>query len=168
MELKNYVRDVIDFPTPWINFKDITPLLQSPEAFQKTVNDFSQFLNNVDAIVWLDARWFIFAWALAYKLGKPLIIIRKKGKLPHKTVSVDYELEYWKNTFDIHIDAIQPWQKIAIIDDVLATGGTAIAACHLVEKLGWEVDSINFLIDLTFLNWWKKLHKYKINSLLKY
>jgi len=168
MELKNYIRDVENFPIDWIIFKDITPLLQNVEAFNETIERFSKFISDSDVIVWLDARWFLFAGALSYKLNKPLVIVRKSGKLPYETISVDYELEYWKNTFDIHIDAIKPWQKVAIIDDLLATWWTALAACQLVEKLGWIVDSVNFVVDLTFLDWKKKLNNYKINSILEY
>lgn len=168
MDLKNYIRDVENFPIEWIIFKDITPLLQNPEAFNETIERLSVFVKDCDVIVWLDARWFLFAWALSYKLNKPLVIVRKSGKLPYETISVDYELEYGKNTFDMHIDAIKPWQKIAIIDDLLATWWTALAACQLVEKLGWIVDSINFVVDLTFLDWKKKLENYKINSILEY
>jgi adenine phosphoribosyltransferase len=105
---------------------------------------------------------------LSYKLGKPLVIVRKAWKLPYKTISVDYELEYWKNTFEMHIDSIKTWDKVAIIDDLLATWWTALWACELVEKLGWIVESVNFVVDLTFLNWKEKLKKYKINSLVEY
>ena len=125
-------------------------------------------MDNVDVIVWLDARWFIFGWALAYKLNKPFVIVRKAWKLPHKTISVDYELEYWKNTFELHIDAFKKGDKIAIIDDLLATWWTAMAACQLVEKLWWEVDSVNFVINLPFLEWENILKKYEINSLVSY
>lgn len=168
MELKNYIRDVENFPIEWIIFKDITPLLQNPDAFNETIERFSKLILDVDVIIWLDARWFLFAWALAYKLNKPLVIVRKTWKLPYETISVNYELEYWKNTFDLHIDAIKSWQKVAIIDDLLATWWTAYAACQLVEKLGWIVDSVNFVVDLTFLNWKGKLKNYKINSILEY
>ena len=168
MELKNYIRDVENFPIDWIIFKDITPILQNSEAFNETIERLSVFVKKCDVIVWLDARWFLFAWALAYKLNKPLIIVRKSGKLPYETISVDYELEYWKSSFDIHIDAIKPWQKVAIIDDLLATWWTALAACQLVEKLGWIVESVNFVVDLTFLDWKEKLKNYKINSILEY
>ncbi len=168
MELKNYIRDVENFPIEWIVFKDITPLLQNPVAFNETIERFSKLISDADVIVWLDARGFLFAGALSYKLNKPLVIVRKSWKLPYKTISVDYELEYWKNTFDLHIDSIKSWQKVAIIDDLLATWWTALAACQLVEKLGWIVDSVNFVVDLTFLDWKKKLKNYKINSILEY
>ncbi len=166
MELKNYIRDIKDFPIEWIIFKDITPLLQNTIAFNEVIERFSEFIKEADVIIGLDARWFLFAWALSYKLSKPLSIVRKKWKLPYNTVSVDYELEYWKNTFDIHIDAINPWDKVVIIDDLLATWWTALAACQLVEKLWGIVQSINVVIDLKLLNKKNELKNYKINSIL--
>lgn len=168
MNFKEHIRNVKDFPKEGIDFKDITTLLQNPEVFKNAIDKISELINDADIIVWLDARWFLFAWALSYKLQKPLVIVRKKWKLPYKTISVDYELEYGKNTFDLHIDSIKPWDKVAIIDDLLATGGTALAACQLVEKLGWSVHSLNFIVDLTFLNWKEKLQWYQINSLCEY
>lgn len=168
MDYKKYIRDVIDFPQVWINFKDITPLLQNPEIFSQIIDDFAENIKDVDVIVWLDARWFIFGWALAYKLNKPFVIIRKKWKLPHKTISVSYELEYWKSTFELHEDALQIWDRIAIIDDLLATWWTAKAACQLVEKLWWIVDSVNFVINLPFLDWENILKDYKLNYLVSY
>lgn len=168
MDFKQYIREVKDFPKEGIDFKDITTLMQDPKVFKEVINVLAQFVKDADVIVWLDARWFLFAWALAYKLEKPLVIVRKKWKLPYKTISVDYELEYWKNTFDLHIDAIKPNQKVAIIDDLLATGGTALAACQLVEQLWWVIQSLNFIIDLTFLDWKHKLKWYNINSICEY
>ncbi|MDP2090220.1 MAG: adenine phosphoribosyltransferase [Candidatus Gracilibacteria bacterium] len=168
MQLTDYIRDVKDFPIEGIVFKDITPLLQNPIAFNETIDRFSQLIKDADVIIGLDARGFLFAGALSYKLSKPLSIVRKKGKLPYDTISVDYELEYANNTFDIHIDAINPGDKVAIIDDLLATGGTALAACQLVEKLGGIVESINVVIDLTFLNGKEKLKNYKVNSIIEF
>jgi adenine phosphoribosyltransferase len=168
MNYKKYIREIIDFPQKWINFKDITPLLQNPEIFKKIIDDFSENIKWVDVIVWLDARWFIFGWALAYKLNKPFVIVRKNWKLPYETVSVEYELEYWKNIFELHTDSIKKWDTVAIIDDLLATWWTAKAACELVEKLWWKIDSLNFVINLSFLPWEKILKDYKINSLVNY
>lgn len=168
MNISQYIRDVENFPIEWITFKDITPLLQNPEAFEYTINQLSEKIIDADVIIWLDARGFLFAGALAHKLSKPLNVVRKAWKLPYKTISIDYELEYWKNTFELNIDAIKPWQKVAIIDDLLATGWTARAACDLVEKLWWIVHSINFVIELDFLEWRSKLSNYTINSLLNY
>jgi len=168
MNYKEYIREVQNFPIVWVDFKDITPLLQNPKVFSKAIDELSLYIWDADVILWLDARWFIFAWALAHKLNKPLIIIRKSWKLPFDTFSVDYDLEYWKNTFEIHIDSIKKWQKIAIVDDLLATWWTAKAACDLVEKSGWIIDSINFLIDLKFLDGNKLFNWYNINHLVEY
>lgn len=168
MDFKKYIREVKDFPKTGIDFKDITTLLLEPEVYAQLIDQLAEFVKDADVIIGLDARGFLFAGALSYKLKKPLVIIRKKGKLPYKTISVDYELEYGSNTFDLHIDAVKPGQKVAIIDDLLATGGTALAACQLVEKLGWEVHSLNFIIDLTFLDGKHKLKGYPINSICEY
>lgn len=168
MDFKKYIREVKDFPKTGIDFKDITTLLLEPEIYAQLIDQLAEFVKDADVIIGLDARGFLFAGALSYKLKKPLVIIRKKGKLPYKTISVDYELEYGSNTFDLHIDAVKPGQKVAIIDDLLATGWTALAACQLVEKLGWEVHSLNFIIDLTFLDGKHKLKGYPINSICEY
>lgn len=168
MNLENYIRTIPDFPIQWISFKDITPLLSDKDAFNYAIDEFSKYLNWIDKIVALDARWFIFWWALSYKLWIPFIPIRKKGKLPYDTISIEYELEYWKNCFEIHKDSILPWEKIAIIDDLLATWWTAKASVELIEKLWGIVNSLNFVCDLTFLDWRNKLEWYKINSLIKY
>lgn len=168
MNLDKYIRDIPNFPIEWVTFKDISPLLWDPIAFKESINQLAIFLEWADCVVWLDARWFIFWGALAYKLGIPFIPIRKAGKLPFDTISIDYELEYWKNIFEIHTDAIKKWDNVSIVDDLLATGWTALAATQLVEKLWGNIHSVNFVIDLTFLEWAKKLDGYNINSLLKY
>lgn len=168
MNLYTYIRDIKDFPIEGITFKDIAPLLSSPEAFTESIEQLSYYLTWATHIVWLDARGFIFGGALSYKLGIPFIPIRKAGKLPYETISVDYQLEYGNNTFEIHKDALENWNSVAIVDDLLATGWTALAAIQLVEKLWANVHSLNFVIDLTSLNGSKKLSKYNINSLLKY
>lgn len=168
MDLEKYIRDVPDFPQEWIMFKDITPLLSSPEAFSHAIDIFSQHMQWVDVIVWLDARGFIFWWALAYKLGIPFVPVRKKWKLPYKTITQSYSLEYGENTFQVHEDAINPWQQVAMIDDLLATWGSMRAACNLVEQLGGQIHSINFLVELSFLDWQKQLEWYKKNSLIAY
>lgn len=168
MNLDNYIRDIPNFPIEWVMFKDISPLLSDPVAFKESIDRLAEFLEWADCVVGLDARGFIFGWALALKLNIPFIPIRKAGKLPYETISVDYELEYWKNTFEIHTDAIKKWEKVAIVDDLLATGWTALAATQLVEKLWGDIHSVNFVIDLTFLEWSKKLNQYKVNSLLEY
>lgn len=168
MELKNYIRDVVDFPQKWVIFKDITPLLASPEAFSFVIEDMAKNLVDIDVIVGLDARGFIFASALSYALEKPLVLIRKTSKLPHETITEKYSLEYGEASFDIHKDSIKLWQKVAIVDDVLATWGTMWAAIKLVERLGGKVDSLNFLMELSFLDGKKNISSYSINSLIQY
>ena len=168
MNLEHFIRDIPDFPKKGIIFKDISPLLSSPSAFQESIDLLAKNISQADIIVWLDARGFIFWWALAYKLWIPFVPVRKKWKLPYDTISIDYDLEYGKNTFEIHTDSIKQWQKVVIVDDLLATGWTALAACKLVENLWWIVESIEFVIELSFLQGSEKLQGYKINSLLKY
>lgn len=122
MNYKQHIRDVLDFPKQGVNFKDITTLIQKPDVFQSCIDELALLVQDADVILGLDARGFLFAGALAYKLNKPLIIVRKAGKLPYKTISIDYELEYGTNTFELNIDAIKSGEKVAIIDDLLATG----------------------------------------------
>ncbi len=168
MNIKDYIRDIPDFPKQGIIFKDISPLLWNPEAFNKAIDLLSEKAKDADKIIGLDARGFIFAWAIAYKLNKPLIIIRKSGKLPGDVITDFYSLEYWEASFDLQKDAINSWDKIAIIDDLLATWGTAKAACRLVEQLWGEINSINFITNLSFLNWTELLKNYKLNYLIEY
>lgn len=168
MKLRNYIADVPDFPEPWILFRDITPLLSSPEAFSYCIKILSENLKNADVILGLDARGFIFASAVALRLKKPLILVRKSGKLPRETFSESYTLEYGKNTFEIHKDSISSWQKVALIDDLLATGGSMSAACNLVKKSWGEIHSVNFVIELAFLEWAKLLETYERRSLIVY
>lgn len=168
MDLNYYIRDIKDFPKKWIVFKDITPLLSDVDAFNHSIELLAKNISWADLIVWIDARWFIFAWALAYKLWLPFVPVRKSWKLPYETISINYDLEYWSNILEIHKDAIEKWQKVAIIDDLLATWGTAKASIELVEKLWWIIHSVNFIVNLTFLSWENKLNWYKINSLLNY
>jgi len=168
MNINEYIRDIPDFPEEWIMFKDITPLLGNPKAFQKTINVMAEAISDCDVIVSLDARGFIFASALAYKLGKPLQIIRKKWKLPAETISQGYDLEYGKNVLEIHRDAIKEGQKVVMVDDVLATGGTMKAACQLVEWLWGVIEKNIFLMKLNFLEWENVLQEYTNISLLEY
>lgn len=167
-KLKKFIRDVPDFPKEWILFKDITPLLENQDAFAETVDIMAELVKDCDKIVGLDARWFLFAAAIAYKLKKPLVIVRKKWKLPYKTKDINYSLEYGEASFSIHVDSVKENEKIAIIDDLLATGGTMKAAVDLVESLGWKIHSLNFLIELKELNWMEKIKDYKINTLFNY
>ena len=170
MDLKSKIREIPDWPEKGVNFKDITPLLQDKEAFKFAIDKMSEsFLENrPEIIVGIDARGFILASAMAYKLNTGLAIIRKKGKLPHKTICQEYKLEYATNTIEMHEDAIQKGQKVLIVDDVLATGGTMEATCQMVEKLGGQIIGISFLIELDFLKGKEKLNKYQTNSLINY
>lgn len=154
MNLKNFVRDIPDFPQKGVMFRDITPLVKNPEAFKFAIESIAKELEkfDFDLIVCPEARGFIIASPLAYILGKGLVPVRKPGKLPYKTVSDVYELEYGKAELHMHEDAIEKGQKVIIIDDVLATGGTALALKRLVEKVGGIVVASAFLIELTYLN----------------
>ena len=169
-ELKQKIRNVPDFPKPGIGFKDITTLIKDGEALKKSVDAIAQNYNptDIDLIVGIEARGFLFAAALAYKWGKGVIPIRKPGKLPAETVREEYSLEYGTDAIEVHKDAIAKNQRILIIDDLLATGGTVAAACRLVEKLGGKVASIAFLIELSFLKGIEKLKNYDVISLIKF
>jgi adenine phosphoribosyltransferase len=172
MDLKSKIREIPDWPEKGVNFKDITPLLQDREAFGFAIDElckpFDSAQGKPDMIVGIDARGFILSAAMAYKLKTGLAIIRKKGKLPHKTICQDYKLEYATNTIEMHEDAIQKGQKVLLVDDVLATGGTMEATAQMVEKLGGEIIGISFLIELDFLKGRERLRKYKIESLINY
>lgn len=168
--LKKIIRDVPDFPKAGIVFKDITPVLQHPEAFRFTVDALTQELAKakVDVIVGIESRGFIFSPAVVYKLGTGFVPVRKKGKLPYKTEQVEYDLEYGSAILEIHKDSILKGARVAIIDDLLATGGTARAAAQLVEKLGGTVVKMAFLVELNFLQGRKNLSSYDIFSLIQY
>jgi len=170
MDLKKLVRDVPDFPKPGIVFKDITPLLQNPQAFQAIANDFRERYKDkgIDVVVGIESRGFLFASVLAYSLGLSLSIMRKKGKLPYTTVAYTYKLEYGEDTIELHEDAIPKGAKVLIVDDLLATGGTAAAASHLVEKMGGKVAELAFVIELGFLNGRKTLGDYPVFSQILY
>ena len=170
MNLKSIIRDIPDFPKPGVTFKDITPLLSDHKAFRKTIKEISAHFEgrDVDLIVGAEARGFIFGSALAYEMHAGFIPARKPGKLPHKTTNVVYELEYGSDSLEIHEDAISPGQKVLIVDDLLATGGTAGAKAELIERLGGEVAGLAFLIELTFLGGRAKLAQYDIFSLISY
>ncbi len=169
-ELSRIIRDVPDFPKKGIVFKDITPLLADPVAFKKAIDAMALSLSDreFDLLVGIESRGFIFAAALAYALGKGKIPVRKPGKLPAKTVQVTYELEYGTDRLEIHEDAIRPGQRVAIVDDVLATGGTAKGTASLVEKVGGEVAALSFFIELEFLKGRDKLQGYEVRSVLSY
>lgn len=170
MDLKNYIRDVPNWPKEGVNFKDISPLFQDKEAFKAVIDRLAELFKDtqIDVVAGIDARGFILASALAYKLQTGLIIIRKKNKLPPPVVVQDYALEYAVNTIEMRADSVKAGQKILVADDVLATGGTMRAACDLIKKLGGEVAGIAFLIILDFLKGEKKLKEYKVKGLVRY
>ncbi len=170
MQLENYIRDIPDFPEPGIIFKDITPLLRSPAAFRETVNRMAGGLQgrSIDALVTVDARGFLFGAALAYEMGLPIVPVRKPGKLPYDTISVTYTLEYGEDTIEMHTDGVTAGERVAVVDDVLATGGTLEAACQLVEKAGATVDLLSLVVELSFLSGREKLKGYEISSVLTY
>ncbi|MBA4746527.1 adenine phosphoribosyltransferase [Muricauda sp. TY007] len=170
MDFTHYIRDIEDFPTPGVVFKDITPLLKDPSAFQKAADALLALVGNtkIDKVVGVDSRGFIFAPMLAERLGAGFVTVRKSGKLPYKTISQSYNLEYGTGTLEIHADAIEKGERVLVHDDVLATGGTAQAVCKLVEKLGGKVVQCNFLIELTFLNGAEKVKGYQKETLLQF
>jgi len=168
--IKKYIRSVPDFPKPGINFYDITTLLQDENGFDETLDEMEKFIinKNAEKIVGIESRGFIFAAALCDRLKLPFIPARKPGKLPYKTISTEYELEYGSDKVEIHSDSIEKGEKIVIVDDLLATGGTMKAVCQLVEDLGGVVIGISTVIDLKFLPWREKLKKYDVNYLISY
>ncbi len=170
MNIKNKIRVIEDFPKVGISFKDITTLIQDKDAFKYTIDTLVKTLKdkNIDVVVGPEARGFIFGTPLAYALGAGFVPVRKKGKLPSETISVEYELEYGTDILEIHKDSIKPGQKVVIVDDLLATGGTIQSVATLVEALGGVVVSMDFIIELTGLKGREKLKNYKINSLVKY
>lgn len=170
MDLKSKIRVIEDFPEKGISFKDITTLTKDKDAFRQAVDLIVEDLKGkeVDYIAGPEARGFLLGAAVAYGLGVGFVPIRKPGKLPGKTISHEYELEYGKNTLEIHHDAIEEGKKVAIVDDLLATGGTVLSAVKLLESIGGEVVALEFLIELDFLNGRKRLGKYYVNSLVRY
>ena len=170
MDLREYIRDVPDFPEPGILFRDITPLLQSPEAFDHAIGRLAEVCAGrpFDAVCGIDARGFLFAAPLALRLGKPLVPVRKAGKLPSRTVSVTYSLEYGESQLDMHRDAFAPRTRAYIVDDLLATGGTAEAATKLVEMARGEVVALGFVIELEELGGRAKIDGYDAMSLVRY
>jgi adenine phosphoribosyltransferase len=169
-EIESSIRNVPDFPKAGIQFKDITPLLADPKLFSASIDLLTSNFQpgSIDAVVGIDARGFIFAAAAAVKLQSGFIPVRKKGKLPFKTYEQDYALEYGSATVAMHIDALKPGARVLLIDDLLATGGTAAAAAALVKKLGATILEASFLIELKFLNGRDKLKDYKVRSIVVY
>lgn len=160
------VRDVPDFPKPGIVFKDITPIFENPELCQLIIDEFVQQIRplNIDAIVGVESRGFIFGLSLSIALGVPFIPVRKKGKLPYKTINYSYELEYGSAEIEMHVDTVKPGWRVLVHDDLLATGGTASAAAELIKMQGGEVAGFAFLINLAFLGGAEKLKPYSSNS----
>ena len=170
MNLESYVRNIPDFPKKGVSYKDITPLLLDPDAMKLALKLFMQNLphTNIDKVVGIESRGFFFATLLAEKLNAGFIPVRKPGKLPHRTHTENYDLEYGSDTLEIHEDAIKKGEKVLLHDDVLATGGTAAATCRLIEKCGGEIVQCNFLVELEFLNGVEKISNYNVSSLIKY
>lgn len=169
-QMKQLIREVPDFPKPGINFYDITTLLKDSGGLKSVIGALEERYRSTpfDLVLGIEARGFIFAPAVAYALGKGFVPVRKPRKLPAATVQMEYALEYGTDTLEIHADAIQPGQRVLIVDDVLATGGTAAAVAKLVEKLGGTVASLGFVIELDFLAGREKLSGYDIHSLIHY
>jgi adenine phosphoribosyltransferase len=169
-EIERAIRNVPDFPKTGIQFKDITPVLADARLFSGTIDLLTDSFKpgQVDAVVGIDARGFIFAAAAAVKLGAGFVPIRKKGKLPYQTHEQEYALEYGTATVAVHVDALKPGSRVLLIDDLLATGGTAAAAALLIQKLGGQILEISFLIELSFLNGRQKLREYPVRSLVVY
>ena len=170
MDLTNYVASIQDFPIEGILFRDITPVMQDGDAFKYACDELIKYAKEIGAevVVGPESRGFIFGCPVAYELNIGFVPVRKPNKLPRKTISYSYDLEYGSNTLEIHEDAIKPGQKVLIIDDLLATGGTTEAAIKLVEKLGGEIVGCAFLIELVDLKGREKLSKYNIKALMQY
>ncbi|HHV29385.1 adenine phosphoribosyltransferase [Acetivibrio mesophilus] len=171
MDLKTKLREVPNFPKEGINFIDITTVLQDAEALKECIDVMKakiESFGDYDLIVGPESRGFIFGTPLAYAMGKGFVPIRKKGKLPYKTISVEYELEYGTDMLEMHIDAIKKGQKVVIVDDLLATGGTTKSNIKLVEQLGGEVVGIAYFVELSFLNGRDKLKGYNVESIVSY
>ena len=170
MNLKEKIRTVPNWPIKGVMFRDITTLLQDPEVFKESVDRFYDRYKTMklDKIVGIDARGFIHGAVLAYKLNVGFVPVRKKGKLPYKTISADYDLEYGKDTVEMHEDAIKKGEKVLIVDDLIATGGTISAAVQLVEKLGGEVVECAFIVELPDLKGREKIRKYNMFALTEF
>ncbi len=170
IDLKKHIREVPDFPKKGIGFKDVTTLLAHPQAFRETVSRLAKDVKGLkfDRVAVIESRGFAFGSALAHKLGKGVILVRKPNKLPAAKIRQSYALEYGRDALEMHRDAVRPGQGILVLDDLLATGGTALAAAKLVEKLGGRVAGLAFVIELDFLHGRKKLRRYPVKSLIHY
>ena len=169
-KIEDYVRSIPDFPEPGIIFRDVTSILQDADGLRLAIDSIQEELKDVDVdvIVGTESRGFIFGVPVAYNLHKPFVPVRKKGKLPCKTISMDYDLEYGSATIEMHQDSIRPGQKVAIIDDLIATGGTVEAAAKMIESLGGQVVKIVFLMELAGLKGRERLKKYDVSSVIRY
>lgn len=169
-KLEDYVVTIPDFPEPGIMFRDVTSVLQDADGLQLAINSLQDLLKDVefDVLIGTESRGFIFGMPIAYNLHKPFVLVRKKGKLPRETVSKEYDLEYGKAVIEMHKDAIKPGQKVVLVDDLIATGGTMKAAVELVEELGGEVVKIIFLMELAGLKGRDALKGYDVASVIKY
>lgn len=170
VDLKALIREIPDFPKPGIGFKDITTVLKDARAFRETVQQMAAPFRSdgVEAVVGVESRGFVFGAPIAYELGAGFVLIRKPGKLPADTLSTTYQLEYGTDTLEIHTDAIQPGQKVLIVDDLLATGGTISAAADLVRRLKGEIVGFSFFVELAFLRGRERLEGYRVHSLVRY
>ncbi len=169
-DLKSHIRDVANFPQEGIIFKDISTLLKNKDAFKKSIDQLARKFSKsrIQYIVGVEARGFIFGAALAYKLGAGFIPVRKKGKLPHKTKSITYQLEYGTDTLEIHADALPAKSRVLVVDDLLATGGTVKAVTDLVKSQGATIVGVAFLVELKFLNGKERLKNYPLYSVIQY
>lgn len=168
--LEEYVRSIPDFPEEGIIFRDVTSVLQDADGLRLAVDSMQELLKDVDfdVVVGAESRGFVFGTPIAYNLNKPFVLVRKKGKLPCETVSKEYDLEYGSAVIEMHKDSIKPGQKVVLVDDLIATGGTIQAAAELVEELGGEVVKIIFLMELAGLKGREKLSKYDVASVIRY
>ena len=169
-KVEDYIRTIPDFPEPGIMFRDITTVLEDGEGFKLAIDELKKKIQDIDfdVVAGAESRGFIFGAPLAYAFGKPFVLVRKKGKLPCETVEESYDLEYGSATVEMHKDSIKPGQKVVLVDDLIATGGTMEASCKLVEKLGGEVAKCLFLIELSGLNGREKLSQYDVDSVVVY
>lgn len=169
-EVEKYIRSIPDFPEPGIIFRDITTVTQNPEGLKLAIDSMVEKVKNLDfdVIVGLEARGFIFGMPIAYLLGKSFVLIRKHGKLPCETISESYDLEYGQAEIEIHTDAIKPGQKVVLVDDLIATGGTIEAAIKLIERLGGKVVDNLFLVELAGLKGREKLSDYRVDAVVTY
>jgi adenine phosphoribosyltransferase len=170
LRAKALIRDIPDFPKAGILFKDIVPVLQHPAAFREVIEQLVAASHELkpDVVVGIESRGFIFGAPIALEMNLPFSLVRKLGKLPYQTISEEYALEYGTNTVEMHTDAIAPGQRVLVVDDLLATGGTALASARLIEKMGGSIAGFAFLVELTFLPGRHALRGYEIRALIDY